>query len=449
MTHCNIADAPKRLPQRKHVSGSDARSVLYFAPHPVWPINSGARLRDYHLARHLAARCEVTFVEMVPAGEEPRHPPAESGFTRVLSFNRERAYGLLKIVRGLAGPIPVTVLNCWSPQTEFRLARALRSHRFDTVQLEGLHLMEYLPTILEGTGWAASGRDAASRSGIVVDWHNVESEIMRRYAQASPNWLNKMAAARTSRLIEQAEERLLETCCVHTVTSERERRKLLARVPGAEIHVIPNGVEVAHYSPGEIRAAASRERHDGGKPSILFVGSMDYRSNIEAVLWFSRVVWPEVARRYPDLQFTIVGRDPPAAVRTLASSRIRVTGTVEDVRPFYASATASVVPLRSGSGTRLKILEAMAAGVPVVSTRLGAEGLAVEHDVDILLADSAQDFVAAINKIVSSAETRSRRTAAALDLVTSRYDWAAIGEKLYRIHSGQCARRRDLAICWS
>ena len=105
---------------------------------------------------------------------------------------------------------------------------------------------------------------------------------------------------------------------------------------------------------------------------------MDYHANIDAVTWFSRTAWPEIAPKHPDLHFTIVGRDPAPAVRALASDRIHVTGTVDDVRPFYASAVAAVVPIRSGSGTRLKILEAMAAGVPVISTRLGAEGIEVE-----------------------------------------------------------------------
>jgi glycosyltransferase involved in cell wall biosynthesis len=161
---------------------------------------------------------------------------------------------------------------------------------------------------------------------------------------------------------------------------------------------------------------------------------MDYHANIDAVIWFSNAVWPEISRTHPHLQFTIVGRNPAPEVRALASDRIRVTGTVDDVRPFYASAVAAVVPLRSGSGTRLKILESIAAGVPVVSTRLGAEGIDVEHDIHILLADSAPEIAAAVHRIASSTEERSRLSQAARALVCRVYDWSIIGKQLFGIH---------------
>jgi glycosyltransferase involved in cell wall biosynthesis len=409
------------------------RKLLYFAAHPVWPVNSGARLRDYHLALQLAARCSVTFAEMRHTVEDLWRPPEDSGFARVLTLKKGRSYGLYKIVRGLAGPIPVTVLNCWSREMAAKLEDELGSRRFDTVQIEGVHLMEYLPVI----------RRTLGRAEIVVDWHNIESEMMWRYAGTAGNRLRKLAARRTAKLIERAERRLLETCAMHTVGSERERQKLLERVPSAKIQVIPNGVDAAHYSAREIVEATRRSGLRDSRQSILFVGSMDYHANIDAVMWFSRTAWPEIARNYPGFQFTIVGRDPPPEIRSLASDRIRVTGTVDDVRPFYASAVASVVPLRCGGGTRLKILEAMAAGVPVVSTRLGAEGIDAEDDVHFLRADSASDIAAAIGGIISSPETRKRLAGAAREFVTIRYDWSIIGERLYRIHCDLVSARQS------
>jgi len=147
------------------------------------------------------------------------------------------------------------------------------------------------------------------------------------------------------------------------------------------------------------------------------------------------VAWPEIGRRYPDMHFTIVGRDPASAVRALVTDRIHVTGTVDDVRPFYASAVAVVVPLRSGSGTRLKILEAMAAGVPVVSTRLGAEGIEAEGNVHLLLADNGLEIASAVGCLASSAELRVRLSQAARALVCRVYDWSTIGDQLYEIHA--------------
>jgi glycosyltransferase involved in cell wall biosynthesis len=258
---------------------------------------------------------------------------------------------------------------------------------------------------------------------------------MWRYAETTGNWAKKLAAKRTARLIERAEDRLLDTCATHTVTSERERQRLLARCPCANIHVIPNGVDASYYSAKEIAEASRRTGERDSKKTILFVGSMDYHANIDAVTWFSRAAWPQIARNHSEIHFTIVGRDPAPEVFALASDRIHVTGTVDDVRPFYASAVAAVVPLRSGSGTRLKILEAMAAGVPVVSTRLGAEGIVAENDVHLLLADSGPEIAAAVHRVASSAETRARLSQVARALVRSAYDWSVIGNWLYEIHA--------------
>jgi glycosyltransferase involved in cell wall biosynthesis len=410
---------------------------LYFASHKIWPLNSGARLRDYQLAQQLAVRSSVTFVEMLPVSEGHQNPPGDAVFADIVTLEKDETYSLSKIVKGLAGPVPLTVLNCWSPQSASQLADVLRFRQFDTVQVEGVHLMEYLPIIQGAPGSPA----------IIVDWHNIESEIMWRYAKTTRNWAKKIAAGRTAKLIERAEGRLLETCATHTVTSERERRKLLARYPGANIRVIPNGVDVGYYSGKGIAHACSRSGQHESNPTILFVGSMDYHANIDAVIWFSRTVWPEIARNHPDLQFTIVGRDPAPEVRALESDRIHVTGTVEDVRPFYASALAAIAPIRSGSGTRLKILEAMAAGVPVVSTRLGAEGIEVEDGVHLLLADTGSEIAAAVHRIASSEEMRSRLSQAARGLVRGVYDWSAIGNELCALHEDLVESRSLSSLC--
>ena len=126
--------------------------LLYFAPHQIWPLNTGARLRDYQLARQLAARASVTFVEMCHGGEEKCMPPDDSGLARVVTLDKNRTYTLSKILRGLAGPTPLTVLNCWSLQSASQFANVLKSHQFDTVQIEGTQLMAYLSVVQESPG---------------------------------------------------------------------------------------------------------------------------------------------------------------------------------------------------------------------------------------------------------------------------------------------------------
>jgi polysaccharide biosynthesis protein PslH len=265
---------------------------------------------------------------------------------------------------------------------------------------------------------------------------------MWRYSEKTPSWLKRLAASRTATLLERAELSLLQMCETHTVTSAREREKLLAQCPVAKIHVVPNGVDAKYFYPTQTEEVRQSDRSCSSNRSLLFVGSMDYHANIDAVTWFAREVWPEIAQRHPELDFTIAGRNPSREVRALTSERVRVAGTVEDVRPYYRSALAVIVPLRIGGGTRLKILEAMAAGVPVVSTHLGAEGIDVTHNVHLLLADSDVEIATAIDNLARSSEMRSRLVRAARDLVTCQYDWAILGDALYHICSDLIATSR-------
>jgi sugar transferase (PEP-CTERM/EpsH1 system associated) len=388
--------------------------ILYFAPHQLWPLTSGNRLRDYHLASGLAARCRVTFFE-IRQPHEASDPPAPSGkFERVVSVVKDTSYTIPKILRGFAGPIPLTVLNYYSPRIAAELSRVLTSEQFDTVQLESVHLSEYLPII--------------GKASIVADWHNIESELMRRYTGNTRSLPKKLIASRTASLIKNSEARLMSEAQAHTVASERERQDLLARFPDARIHVVPNGVDVSAYTPV------------AGRPgtSLLFVGAMDYHANVDAVTWFARDVWPGLSARHPEFELTIVGRNPVKSVQALASNRIRVTGTVDDVRPYYEQAFAVVVPLRVGAGTRLKILEAMAAGVPVVSTRLGAEGIDARPGRDLLIADSPKEMIDALDTLTP--ERGSAIAAAGRKLVEQAYDWRILADRLYRIHEELAAR---------
>jgi sugar transferase (PEP-CTERM/EpsH1 system associated) len=399
--------------------------LLYLAAHQTWPLTSGNRLRDYYLARELAKRASVTYVEMYHSGEGPSRAPSDSGFEETISVRKGTGYTPDKIVRGIVGPIPLTVLNYFRSRSASQLANLLRRRRFDTVQLEGVQLSNYLRVI----------QAVPDPAAILVDWHNIESELMWRYSENESMWAKRMVARRTAALLQRTEKALLEGCRAHTVVSERERKKLLSRSPSANLHVIPNGVDTDFFSPNTIAQLQDNARGGVPRRSILFVGSMDYHANIDAALWFAREVWPTIAQKYPELELNIVGRHPTSAVQRLASERVRISGTVEDVRPFYASSIAVVVPLRVGSGTRLKILEAMAAGVPVVSTSLGAEGLDATHDVHLLVANTEREIIAALDRILGSAETSARLTGAARDLVVRLYDWTAVGEQLYGIHS--------------
>jgi glycosyltransferase involved in cell wall biosynthesis len=290
--------------------------------------------------------------------------------------------------------------------------RLTRAVTYDIIHLDLIHMVRY--------GEAAARHN---QHRLIYNWHNIESELMQRYSSTVSSRARSWYARLTASKLARVERDVLRTALGHVVCSQRESQELHRIQPSARVEVIENGVDTASFSTSAEPPARK----------IVFVGLMDYYSNIEAATSFTQRIWPRIRERLPDLSLWIVGANPVPAVLDLGKlAGVTVTGTVEDVRPYYRDALAAIVPLRTGSGTRLKILEAMAAGVPVVSTPLGAEGLAVTPGEDILFAepDDADSWLHHLTHLAEESAVRQRIVDHALRLVRTRYDWEALGRKL-------------------
>ena len=401
-------------PSDKHIALPGP--LLYLAPQVCWPPSSGSQLRNFYLASQLALKTHLTYLSF--AESPPVATPASDKRGQVLTVLRDQDYTPLKLLRGILGRTPLPVLNYSSRSMAQVLRKLLEDNDFAVVQVEGLHLANYLPII----------RAARSKPFVVCDWHNVESELMLRYAERISNPARRIYARTTARKMEAMEQRILGEFDAHLVVSERDRLRLQAIAPHARIFVIENGVNVEYFTDDESPVEVLRHR-------LVFTGLMDYHANVDAAVHFARTVWPGVYAQRPDLTFTLVGRNPNSEVQSLAElPGVEVTGQVPDVRPYFREAVAAVVPLRIGGGSRLKILEAMASGVPVVSTSLGAEGLAACDGEHILLADTDDDLRRALLELVDDESLRHKIAASARSLIVERYDWPVIGDTLIGIY---------------
>ena len=393
--------------------------VLVVSPRQCWPARSGAKLRDYHLAKALGSRSKLTYVYYSDPGLEPIATGELPFAASIVSVPRPRGYSPLKLMRGLLSPWPLTVVNYHSHP----MARALESllrEPFDLVQFDATHLAPFAPLV----------RRLCPGAQIAFDWHNIESELLLRYAESSASALRRFYARVTARKMASLERELLRSDAWHLVCSEREQAQLNAISPHSRIAVIGNGVDAEYYAP-----SPESERDFPGKTRLLFVGLMSYHANIEAAIWFTREVWPGIRARFPQWTLTLAGADPvPAVVELRTVPGVEVTGTVPDLRPFYRDAFAVIVPLLTGAGTRLKILEAMAAGVPVISTPLGAEGLAARPGQDLLIADEAGEWLTHLT-LLTEPEIRDRLLDRASRLIRERYDWLTIGNSLFEIYT--------------
>jgi polysaccharide biosynthesis protein PslH len=268
----------------------------------------------------------------------------------------------------------------------------------------------------------ASAANIPQLGNAVLFQHNVESTIWKRHAEnAATPWHRAYSRGQYERML-RYEAEVCRAAKRIIAVSGADAETMQALYGAAGVCSIPTGVDIEYFAPPSVAAP---------KQDLVFLGAMDWRPNIDGLHWFVRSVLPLIRRRRPNCSLAVVGRCPTAQVRGLAQTdlHIHVTGTVGDVRPYLWESAVSIVPLRIGGGTRLKIYEAMAAKIPVVSTSIGAEGLDIRDGENIVLADSPPDFAQACLALLDDAEARGRMAATAWEIIAACYSWEVVARK--------------------
>jgi glycosyltransferase involved in cell wall biosynthesis len=312
-----------------------------------------------------------------------------------------------------------------------RVLQLSREIKFDVIHVQQAYLAPIVPR---------------SSSLVVLDMLDILSEYERQFVQTQSKMTHRF-----QKWMEWKKMQVLERQAVHlsnaSITmSENDKARIARLYPDAQVWVIPNGVDLDYFrSPTLLNDRASRTSNQ-----IVFVGSMNYLPNADAVRWFYNEIFKLIQQQiHPDddsvgtytnqdIHFTIVGLEPPNDIIEIGKDPcVTVTGWVEDVRPYIQNAAVIIVPLRYGSGTRLKILEAWAMGKAIVSTTLGAEGLPVKHGENILLADQPNDFATAVSTILHDTATKLKLELSGRKLVENRFSWKSVADSMEQVY--QCA----------
>jgi glycosyltransferase involved in cell wall biosynthesis len=257
----------------------------------------------------------------------------------------------------------------------------------------------------------------------VLFTHNVEALIWKRHYEVARNPLWKMLSWREWRAMERAEKRYLREADHVLAVSQTDCDFFAKELPTEKLTVIPTGVDIEYFSPIAV------EEEPG---SLVFTGSMDWMPNEDGIFYFAEEILPRIFEKLPNARLSVVGRKPSARLKALAATdphHLHLTGWVDDIRPYLAQSAVCIVPLRVGSGTRLKIFEAMGMGKAIVSTTIGAEGLPVRHGEDVLLADSPDDFAQSVVRLLEDAAERRRLGNAARELVETKYSWGSVAKE--------------------
>jgi sugar transferase (PEP-CTERM/EpsH1 system associated) len=388
------------------------------------PPTDGWKIRVFSLIRHLAERHRVSIASFIRTTEDRQAIEQLRPYcAEVQVLARPSQYSPWKLALGLVGHTPFPIVN-YRDDRMMRLVRAMiRRRRFDVIQAESIHMAQYCLGLGPMT---------------VLDLHNIESELMARYAEQEPNLLKAFYGRITARKLAVYERRICPQFSHCLTCSDEDRRLLHERTGMAAATVIPNGVEL-----DEPAAFPEPDAGNSALPTCVFVGRMDYHANVDGVRWFCRDILPRIRAVRP-VRFQIIGGYPSPEVRRLAvPNQVEVLGFVPHVRPYLQAADVVVVPLRVGGGTRLKILEAMAMGKGVVSTSVGAEGIQAVEGAGIMRADDPTAFANQVIGLLDDPQRRAEVGMAGKQLVRARYSWGRIAQDLERVYVSLGSRSID------
>lgn len=382
--------------------------ILFLSAWCPLPADNGSKLRITHLLRELARQHEIDLLSFAP------EPPGDAALRALKEICAgvellpetpfsTRAGGRL---RGLLSPQPRSVVANHSS----RMATAVQqrnAQRYDLVIASQMHMASYA-MLIQHTPRLLEELEIAT---LYEQFHSAQ-RLRSRLRYGLTWWKTRRYVAHLLRQFDGA-----------TVVSERELELVRPLAPAhMRLAVVPNGVDVA---------ACARDFGPPENDTLIYPGALSYDANFDAMDYFLGAILPQVRAARPDARLRITGRATPAQVAALPRAEgVEFTGYLDDVRPAVARAWAEVVPLRKGGGTRLKVLEALALGTPVVSTSKGIEGLALEDGRHVLVADTPADFATATARLLDQPNLRARLAAAGRQLARERYDWQLSGQRL-------------------
>lgn len=380
--------------------------LLFLAPSPPLPTAGGGSLRMFHVVRFLGERFDLDLVA-------PAHAGADEAARRLRESCRD-----IEFVPPAPGGLRRRVLRLGPYEKDPALAAAIRrrlaDHAYAAVQVEKPAMLPYLPK--------------STRVPVVLDTFAFGQAGAWRALRHEPGALTR--ARNALRLIRFT---MFDTFCwpaIHCilVVSEVDRARCRRARPEAAVVVVPNGVDCGAIRP--------RPPGNGGPPVLVFSGDMSFEPNVDAGILLGSRIFPEIRRTHPDAELRFVGRNPDPRLRALAGGGITVTGQVADMLPHLHAATVYVAPHFTGAGTRTKLLEAMAAALPIVTTSVGIEGIEAVDGREVIIADDPESLVAGISRLLSLPAERRRLGAAARRLAEARYDWSHCLAPLDAVYAG-------------
>lgn len=390
--------------------------ILWINPVFPYPLYSGGQIRAYHLIKSLAKKHEVTLFSFLrPEREQGPIGELEKFCGKVKTFPGRKTWTIQNVALAGLSPLPFAASPYWGNlNLKKAIKEELKTGEYDLVHFESFYTSPYLKNDLGVP--------------VVMGNENIESLIYERFVDQKKNSPLKTLLSFDVGKMKRYEESVWKKADLNLVVSEKDARKI-RKVTKGKCVVVPNGVDSHYFENFKV----SRTPED--RPDLLFVGDFKYFANQDAIKFLINEIWPKINQQLPKVKLWLVGKNPGRFSESLKGKNVIIDSQVEDIRQAYAQADLLVVPMRLGSGTNIKVLEAMAAGVPVVTTRVGAEGIKVKEGKDLVVADKPEEFIKAVVDLIKNKQQAKKIGRSGQKTVKSLYDWSKIGkglEKAYR-----------------
>ncbi|MEM8534416.1 MAG: glycosyltransferase family 4 protein [Chloroflexota bacterium] len=417
-------------------------NILFLSPYPPYPPYGGGTMRIYQLLRGLATHHNVTCLTFVTDKQAEDELGPLRKICRVVTVHGPPPRTLVQRAwTTLTSRYPDMALRNASTAYADTLRHLLTTTHFDVIQAESIEMADYL-FIADNINqpYRSVSSKKTAHPLLILDQFNAEFVLQQRAFLTDIRKLKRWYAAGYSfaqwHKLWHYERRLLQRSDAVVAVSDEDRHTLHRIWSKATIQVVPNGVDTSHF-----HRQVLRHEHAGwfsfGQPTLVFSGTLDFRPNIDALIWFAYEVLPHIRNAIPTIQLLVVGKRPTPAIQQLATDKtIHIVGPVTDTRPYIAGAEVYIVPMRIGGGVRLKLLEALSLETPVVSTSMGAEGVTgLHHNAQCWLADEPYQFAQTVVRVLQDSTTRQQVGAAGRRLVQQSYDWSVIVPKLEMLYT--------------
>jgi len=391
-----------------------SKRILVISQRVPYPPNKGEKIRTFHQIQCLLNEGYIVDVCCSVSNDEEKQYLNELGEKingRTFGFDYTQP-SWWRLLKGLMFSKSLSEANFFNQEIQHWLTSRGKENNYCAVLFTASSLYPYAKALEHSLS------DKSSGPRIFVDFMDVDSDKWRQYASQS-RWPMSMLYKREASLVRELEKACVDIAQNVFLIAQAEIalfNKTVAET--SNVTELGNGIDANEFTPSKNGSADLR------KYNLLFTGVMDYKPNVDAVIWFSNEIWPQVIEHFPEATFTIAGMNPVESVKKLSEhANIEVTGFVDDILPYFQRANAFVAPFQIARGVQNKVLQAMSCGLPVVTTSMGAEGIACHHNENVLIADTPDAFVEALLNVLDSSKEAELLGGNARQTILKHYSW--------------------------